>query len=152
MLKRLFTFILYLAPWFVTYLIPLNYDYYDKIKLPWFAPPNLFYIIAWTTIYILIAISVTCILDSYKFKDVSLTYKLSLLINYIFNQSYVLVFFGLKNNFLGFVSCVGTLLSLLFLINEVFGLKKSCIKYLVPYLLLSIFAVILSFSIYIMNL
>ncbi len=152
MLKRLFTFILILLPWFVTYLVPLNYDYYDQINLPWFAPPNLFYIIAWTIVYIFIAISVACLLNSYKLKDISLNYKLSLLINYVFNQSYVLVFFGLRSNFLGFVSCVGTFVSLVFLANETYNLKPKCVKYLIPYGLLSIFAVILSFTIYIINL
>ena len=152
MLKKLFTFILILAPWFITYLFPLDYDYYKQINLPWFAPPNLFYIIAWTAIYILVAISVVCLLESYKFKDIPLSYKLALLVNYIFNQSYVLVFFGLKNNFLGFASCVGTLVSLVFLANETYKLKPKCVKYLIPYGLLSIFAVVLSFTIYIINL
>ena len=152
MLKRGFTFILILLPWFITYLFPLDYDYYKQINLPGFAPPNLFYIISWTIIYILITISIMCLLSSYKIKDIPWSYKFSLLINYIFNQSYVLVFFGLKNNFLGFVSCVGTFVSLVFLVNEIYKLKPKCVKYLIPYGLLSIFAVILSFTIYIINL
>ncbi len=152
MLKRWFTFILILAPWFITYLFPLDYDYYKQINLPWFAPPNLFYIISWTIIYILITISIMCLLNSYKVKDIPWSYKISLLVNYIFNQSYVLVFFGLKNNFLGFVSCVGTFVSLVFLANETYKLKPKCVKYLIPYGLLSVFEVILSFTIYIINL
>ena len=73
-----------------------------------------------------------------KIKEINYSYKISLIINYLFNQSYILVAFGLKNNFLGFVSCVFTLVSLLFLMYEVYNLKKGCIKYLIPYLLLSL--------------
>ncbi len=152
MLKKILTFIICLLPWGIASLVPVDYNYYDEINLPWFAPPNLFYIIAWSLIYILIAISITCLLQSYKFKDIPCSYKITLIINYIFNQSYTLVFFGLKSNFLGFVSCLGTLISLLFLIVETRSLKESCVKYLIPYVLLSIFAVILSFTIYVINL
>ena len=43
-------------------------------------------------------------LFNYKFKDIPLSYKWTLIINYLFNQSFTLLFFGLKNNFLGFIS------------------------------------------------
>lgn len=150
-MKKIFTFIILLLPWFLVSLIPVDYNYYQVIKLPWFAPPTIFYSISWTIIYILIACSCVCLLDSYKIKDLPKTYRTTLLINYLFNQSYTLVFFGLHNNFLGFVSCCGTLLSTLFLANETYDLKPKCAKFLIPYILLSFFAVILSFTIYIMN-
>ena len=152
MLKKIFTFILCLAPWFLSSLVPVDYSYYKDINLPWFAPPTIFYSIAWTIIYILIAICITCLLQSYKFKELPLSYKITLLVNYLFNQSYILIFFGLKNNFLGFVSCLGTLISCLFLFTDTRNLKKNCSKFLIPYILLSIFAVILSFTIYVINL
>ena len=152
MLKKFFTFIICLFPWFIASIVPVDYSYYKEINLPFFAPPNIFYGIAWTIVYILIAISITSVLHSYKFKELPLSYKITLLINYLFNQSYTLVFFGLKNNFLGFVSCLGTLISCLFLYNETHNLKEKSAKYLIPYILLAIFAVILSFTIYVINL
>ena len=152
MLKKIFVFVICLFPWFVASFFPVDYGYYKEILLPWFAPPNIFYSIAWTTVYVLIAISVTNILHSYKFSEIPLSYKITLLINYLFNQSYTLVFFGLKSNFLGFVSCVGTFISTLFLIYETYNLKSKSIKYLIPYVLLDVFAVILSFTIYVINL
>ncbi len=151
MLKKIGIFLLILLPWFLAAIIPVDYSYYDVIQLPFFAPPRIFYGIAWTTIYILVAISVYGIVDSYSFKEIPLSYKITLLVNYLFNQSYTLVFFGLKSNFLGFVSCLGTLISCLFLIVETKALKEKSTKYLIPYVLLSLFAVILSFTIYIMN-
>lgn len=152
MLKKFFIFIICLLPWFLSAIVPVDYGYYKEINLPWFAPPNWFYGVAWTTVYILIAISIVCILHSYKFKEISLSYKVTLLVNYLFNQSYILVGFGLKNNFLGFVSCLGTLISCLFLMYETNNLKSKCTKYLIPYAVLATFATILSFTIYIINL
>lgn len=151
-MKRFFTFIIFLIPWFLGSIIAVDYSYYKDIILPGFAPPPIFYNISWTIIYILISISIICLLHSYTFKSIPKSYKITLLINYLFNQSYTLVFFGLKSNFLGFISCIGILLSTLFLINETYELKPKCCRYLIPYFLLSLFAVILSFTIYIMNL
>lgn len=150
-MKKFFTFIIILIPWFLGSIIPVDYSYYREINLPSFAPPTIFYNISWTIIYILISISIICLFDSYSFKTIPKTYKITLLINYLFNQSYTLVFFGLKSNFLGFISCVGTLISTLFLFNETYELKPKCCRYLIPYFLLSVVAVILSFTIYIMN-
>ena len=62
------------------------------------------------------------------------------------------VFFGLKSNFLGFCSCLGTFISCLFLYLETGNLNKKSTKFLIPYVLLSLFATILSLTIYVMNL
>jgi len=133
-------------------LVPLDYNYYKTINLPWFAPPTAFYGIVWTVTYILISISITCLLYSYRFKELPVSYKISLIVNYLFNQSYVLVFFGLKSNFLGFVSCLGTFISSMFLFYDTNILKDKCSKYLIFYIILALFASILSFTIYIINL
>ncbi len=151
MLKKIIIFILCLAPWFVNNIIPVDYNYLNTIKPPFFTPPKLFYPIAWSIIYLLIAISIYAIIINYKFKDIPKSYKLTLLINYLFNQSFTLLFFGLKNNFLGFISCLGTLISTLFLYEET-SLLDSKKKYLlIPYILLSVFAFILSLTIFLIN-
>ena len=151
MLKKIITFIICLAPWFFASIFPLDYDFYDKIQKPFFAPPRLFYPIAWTIIYILIAITIYQIIRSYKIKDIPKNYKITLLINYIFNQSYTLLFFGMKNLFLGFIACLGTLLSTLFLKEETSLMNNKISALLIPYIILSIFATILSLSIYLLN-
>lgn len=152
MIKKIFIFILCLLPWFLNNIIPVDYEYYSKINKPFFAPPTIFYPIAWTLIYTIIAITTYNIIISNKIKDIPTSYKITLLINYLFNQSYTLVFFGLKNNFLGFTSCLGTLLSALFLYEETSLLNNKISKLLYPYIALSLFATILSLSIYLLNL
>ena len=151
MLKKILIYILCLAPWFIINIIPLNYNYFNEIKTPFFTPPKLFYPIAWTIIYILISITIYSIITSYKFKEIPKSYKITLLINYLFNQSYTLVFFGLKNQFLGFISCLGTLISTLFLYEETSLLETKKKYLLIPYILLSIFATVLSATIFLIN-
>lgn len=150
MIKKISLFTLTLLPWFISSIIPLNYKYYDTINKPFFAPPKLFYPIAWTIMYILIAITIYTVLKNYKLKDIK-PYKITLLINYIFNQSYTLLFFGLNNPLLGFISCLGTLLSSLFLYEETSLLNSKISKLLYPYIILLVFATILSLSIYLLN-
>ena len=150
MLKKIIIYVLCLAPWFINTLIPLDYNYLYEIKTPFFTPPKLFYPIAWTIIYILISITTYNIFTTYK-KDTPKSYKITLLINYLFNQSYTLIFFGLNNQFLGFVSCLGTLISTLFLYEETSLLNHKKKYLLIPYILLSMFATILSVTIFLIN-
>lgn len=151
MLKYLFILIVCLFIWFFPVFVPVDYSYFQELSLPFFAPPPIFYGIAWTIIYILVSISMANIFSSYRFSEVSLSYKFTLIINYIFNHSFVFVFFGLRQNFLGFISCLGTFISCLFLYYETSKLKERSVKLLDPYILLSLFATVLSLTIYLMN-
>lgn len=152
MLKRISLFILFLLLWFLGYFIPIDYSYYKELTLPGFAPPSWFYGVGWTINYILLSISMSSIFSEYKFKDIPNSYKLSLIINYIFNQSFIILFFIIKSNFLGFVSCLGTFISSLFLYEESLELNKKSTQGLKLYVLFNIFATILSLSIYLLNL
>lgn len=151
MLKKVFIFTLCLLPWFLSSIIPVDYSYFDTLKLPFFCPPKAFYGIAWSLIYILLATSVYGIVTNYKFRDIPKSYKTSLAINYVLNQAYTLIFFGLKNNFLAFADCVSVFISCLFLYHETNSLREKSSKFLDPYVLLSLFASILSLTIYVMN-
>ena len=115
MFKKCVIYIFCLIPWFLSSIIKVDYNYFKEIKTPFFTPPQMFYPIAWTIVYILIAITIYKIIIAYKLKEIPISYKIILLINYIFNQSFTLLFFGLKNSFLGFISCLGTFISTLFL-------------------------------------
>ena len=152
MLKQIFLFIFCIGIWFIGFLFPLDYTYYQTLNLPSFAPPVIFFPIAWSITYFFIGISMYIILSSYPLSSISKSYKLSLILNYLFNQSFVIVFFGLKNNFLGFFTCIGTFITCLFLYQESFSLNKKSALALRPYILLSIFATVLSLSVYLLNL
>lgn len=150
-MKKVILFILCLIPWFFASLVPFNQEFYNSLILPFFTPPKPFYIIAWTITYIGIAISIYKIIVINRWKRIAKSYKTTLLINYLFNQSFQIVFFLLENTFLGFISCLGTFISSLFLYEETTNQEESASKYLNPYVLLSLFAAVLSATIYIIN-
>ena len=81
MIKKILIFILCLAPWFLNNLIPVDYNYFKEIITPSFTPPALFYGIAWTTIYILIAITIYNIVTTYKFKNIPNSIEFWLFLN-----------------------------------------------------------------------
>ena len=151
-MKAFFKFIIILLPWFLSSLIPIDKEFYNSLTLPFFTPPQMAYGIIWSIIYICISISIYQILNTYKIKDIPKSYKYTLLLNYIANQSFQPLFFLLKSPFLGFVSCILTFITSLFLYKETKDLKEKSAKYLIPYILFSIFATILSLSIYLLNL
>lgn len=150
-MKKLAIYILCLIPWLLTSLVPFNEDFYNSLTLPFFTPPKIFFPIAWIIVYILIAFSISKIIINYGLKKITKSYKKSLIINYIFNQSFSLVFFLLENTFLGFISSLGTFVTSLFLYNETNDLDEKSTKYLDPYVLLGLFATVLSLTIYILN-
>ena len=151
-MKAFFKFIIILLPWFLSSLIPIDKEFYNSLTLPFFTPPQMAYGIIWSIIYICISISIYQILNTYKIKDIPKSYKYTLLLNYIANQSFQPLFFLLKSPFLGFVSCIFTFITSLFLYKETKDLKEKSAKYLIPYILFSLFATILSLSIYLLNL
>ena len=151
-MKAFFKFIIILLPWFLSSLIPIDKEFYNSLTLPYFTPPQMAYGIIWSIIYICISISIYQILNTYKIKDIPKSYKYTLLLNYIANQSFQPLFFLLKSPFLGFVSCILTFITSLFLYKETKDLKEKSAKYLIPYILFSLFATILSLSIYLLNL
>ena len=151
-MKAFFKFIIILLPWFLSSLIPIDKEFYNSLTLPFFTPPQMAYGIIWSIIYICISISIYQILNTYKIKDIPKSYKYTLLLNYIANQSFQPLFFLLESPFLGFVSCILTFITSLFLYKETKDLKEKSAKYLIPYILFSLFATILSLSIYLLNL
>ena len=146
MLKNILKFVICLLPWFLSTLICSDYSFFNEINTPSFTILTFLFGIVWTIIYILIAISI-CLINNY-----SKEYKKDLAYNYIFNQLYPIVFFCFKNTFLGFIVCLLTLLTSLFLYYETKEINKFSSKFLIPYTLFLVYATILSASIYFINL
>ena len=145
--KKFLVYLLFLLPWFISNLIfKVDTAYYQSLDRPWFAPPPIIFGIVWPILYALIAYSV------YKtWSNSNSNYKIYLVINYIANQLYTLFFFVLKNNFLSLVDTIIILISSLYLYLETKNLNKDKAKYLIPYIIWNIFALILVFTIFITN-
>lgn len=151
-MKKVFLFIIILVPWFLSSLLFRDcLSYFDTINIPFFALPKQLYGIVWGILYILISVSIYKIYQNNRLKDVK-NYNLILLINYIFNQLYLFLFFCLKNPLLGLIDALLIFISSLYLYIETKELDKDSAKYLVAYIIFNIYASILSITIYFMNL
>lgn len=145
--KIFFKYLAFLLPWFLSALLFKNDStYYYSLNLPWFAPPPVIFAIVWPILYILIAYSV------YKTIPKSTSnYKIYLVINYLANQLFSFCFFTLKNNFLALVDVIIVLISSLYLYVETKLIDDDNKWYLIPYIIWNIFALILIFTIFIIN-
>lgn len=145
--KKLLKYILFLLPWFLSSILSSNkYNYYNSLNLPFFAPPKIIFPIVWFVLFILIAYSV------YKVYSMSdKTYKKVLFINYLSNQLFTILFFNLENLFLSFVDTVIVFMSSLYLYEATYNYDKAVSKYLIPYIIWNLFALILSLTITVMN-
>ncbi len=146
-MKKILKFALFLLPWFLSSLFMNNVGFYKTLNLPFFAPPTWLFPVAWTILYILIAISI------YKISEFGFTdnYKKYLILNYLLNQSFTIFFFNLKSITLGFISCILTLLTAYFLYDETKKIDKKTSYLLIPYLAWLVFASLLSTFILFMN-
>ena len=145
--KKILKFILYLLPWFISSIIfKIDSNYYKDLNLPFFAPPSYIFAIIWPILYLLISYTI------YKVIPFSNNnYKKALTINYISNQLYTFFFFTLKNNFLALIDTIIVLISSIYLYKETKNIDTKTSKYLIPYIIWNIFALILSLSITFMN-
>jgi tryptophan-rich sensory protein len=151
-MKKFFLFLLILLPWFLSgILFSSHFSFYEQLHLPFFALPKFLFLPVWTILYVCISISIFILLNQ-NFIKYEKEYKRALFYNYLFNQLFLFFFFTLKNCFLGFIDAVLILITSLFLYYETKELNKKAAYMLLPYIYFNIYAVILSLTIYFMNL
>ena len=146
-LKKIGFYLLCLIPWFISAIIfRSDTSYYNSLNLPFFAPPSFLFGIIWPILYFLVAYSIYRVWN-YSNKD----YKNILLINYISNQLFSFFFFTIKNNFLSFVDTIVVLVSSIYLYKKTKSMDEMASKYLIPYIVWNIFALLLIFFVFIKN-
>lgn len=150
-MKKLLLFLAVLLPWFLGGIFSMDSSFYQTLNLPSFAPKPIVFAVVWPILYLLIAISVYLIIREYGLKN-NKEYRNTLFINYLLNQLYPIAFFQIQSLFLSFLVTVLLTISTLFLYYETKSLNETSSKLLLPYLFWNLFALILSASIYFMNL
>lgn len=148
-MKKIILYISLLLPWFLSSIFSSCTSFFEEISLPFFALPKFLYGIVWLVLYFIITFSIYLVINKIKLSNKN--YNTSLIINYVFNQLYLPLFFCLKNPFLGLVISLGILISSLFLYNETKEIDKLASKLLIPYIIFMVYATILSISIYFLN-
>lgn len=151
MIKNIITFILIYLSWFIgSFLFPYNKEFYDMLSLPSFTLKPIFISISWIIIYFLITYSIykvkkkTNILSNHDYLYILIT-------SYLANQLFPFMFFYLRSPFFGFVMTSIVFISSIFLLIETKKIINKTSYILIPYIVYSFYALILSISILVMN-
>lgn len=121
--------------------------WYKFLNRPSFSPSNSIFGPVWTILYALMGISVYLIWSSKKAKKPLLLFWVHL----FFNATWSIMFFGLRNPFLGLVNILILWLLILIVIYKFWEINKISAILLLPYLIWVSFATILNFSILVLN-
>ena len=121
--------------------------WYSEIILPSFNPPSWVFAPVWTTLYLLMAISIWKIwINSFNTKILKIYF-----IHLIFNSTWSIVFFGFHLIGLALVNLIIILLFIIFLMKEYLIIDKISFYLMIPYLAWSSYALILNSSIFLLN-
>jgi benzodiazapine receptor len=134
-----------------TFTRPEIKGWYATLNKPSFTPPNWAFPVAWTTLYILIAIAAYMV---WKLRDGSSTYKTAVIIYIVqlaLNFSWSIVFFGMHQMMGALVVIVGLLVAIILNISWFNRFSKIAAWLLVPYLLWVCYATLLNISICVLN-
>jgi translocator protein len=133
---------------FTTPAIP---TWYESLKKPFFSPPNWIFGPVWVSLYLLMGISLFVI---WQRRENHLQAKKGLILFFaqlVLNAFWSVAFFGLRSPLLGLIDIVLLWLAILLTIKSLFGISKTAALLLLPYILWVSFAVLLNFSLWILN-
>lgn len=126
-------------------------SWYAYLNKPSFNPPNWIFGPVWTTLYILMGVSLYLIWQKgLKDKYIRKSFKI-FIIQLIFNSLWSVVFFGMQSPGLALFIIIVLWSLILTLIIRFYKIKKIAAYLLIPYILWVSFASILNFSIWILN-
>lgn len=151
-MKKILKFLLILIPWFIGGIIfKTDVPFYKYLNKPSFAPNPIIFAIVWPILYILISISIYIIYKNNNHKDIS-EYNKALLVNYFSNQVFSFFFFTIKSPFLALIDTFIIFITSLFMYYESKKIDRKSYKFLIPYVIWNIFALILITSVFFLNL
>jgi benzodiazapine receptor len=137
----------FLGSLFTAPAIPTWYKTLDK---PFFSPPNWIFSPVWISLFILMGISLFMVWR----KQEQPRFKVALIfffVQLIFNILWSAAFFGLRSPLLGLIEIVLLWAAILLTIQHFLRISKMAGLLLLPYILWVSFAVVLNFSLWILN-
>lgn len=127
-------------------------SWYDNLNQPLLTPPDFVFGLAWTVIYIFVALSVIIFWNKALPRDIRFWFTIWLLVlNGVLNVLWSFLFFGEHLPGASLVCLVGIWLSLVGLVYLMWSSVKKSAYLLLPYLLWVTFAGYLNYSIWILN-
>lgn len=148
---KLLKFILFFIPFLISGFI-FKYDstFYSNLSKPSFTLPSVFFSIFWIIIFILICITIVIVSSKesiFKNKD----YFYSLLSVYFSIYAFNIMFWFLKSPIFGFILSICTFITSIIFYKETKRIINKSSLLLLPFILQTIYAVILSGFIFFMN-
>ncbi len=126
-------------------------SWYATLNKPFFSPPNFIFAPVWTTLYILMGISLFLVYQKgLKKKAVRIAvsfFMLQLLLNFLWS----VVFFGLHAPLLALIEIILLWFAIFLTILRFNNISKLAAKMLIPYILWVSFATVLNLSIVLLN-
>ena len=122
---------------------------YDDLNLPFFAPPSWLFGVVWPILYVLMGISIFLVMkDNFDLKRKEF---IIFMVQLVANCLWPIAFFTWKLFLFAAVWLAGLVILIVWMIGIFYKDNKWAGYLNVPYLLWSIFATILNFSIFFMN-
>ena len=155
MLKNKFlTFLLFLAITFSALLIgglatiTFKEPWYSLLNKPSFNPPDWIFGPVWTTLYTLMTVAIWLYWHT-KNRDMNTVYIY--FIHLVFNTTWSVVFFVFHNILFALINLLVIIFFIIVLILKYKDINKVSYYLMIPYLLWSCYALILNFSLLILN-
>ncbi len=129
---------------------PAITSWYENLKKPAFRPPNWLFAPVWTTLFLLMGISLYLIWS----KGINKKTQIALIafgVQLVLNILWSVFFFGLKNPLLAFLEIIILWLAIFINIIYFYRIEKIAAILLIPYILWVSFAAFLNFLIYKLN-
>lgn len=128
-----------------------NYEWYQHLIKPSWAPPSWLFGPVWTVLYIIIIISFGTVFYKIFTGELPKILLLPFVLNIIFNLIYTPIQFGLKNNYLATLDILLVLGTLIWLMIAIYPHIKWVALINIPYLLWVSFATVLQITITYLN-
>ena len=128
-----------------------NYQWYQQLTKPSWAPPAYLFGPVWTFLYVLIAVSFGKVFLMAWQKQVGLLVVLPFILNLIFNLAFTPIQFGLKNNYLAALDILLVLGTLIWAMLAIFPYARWITYIQTPYLLWVLFATVLQLTVTYLN-
>ncbi|MGV8141754.1 MAG: TspO/MBR family protein [Candidatus Woesearchaeota archaeon] len=122
-------------------------SWYSQIVKPSFNPPNWIFGPVWTTLYILMGISLYLAIKNKVGKNAIIIFAAQLILNTL----WTIIFFGMQNPLLAFVEIILLWITILMTIILFYKKSKVAAYLMIPYILWVTFASVLTLSIHLLN-
>jgi translocator protein len=128
-----------------------NYNWYQQLSKPSWAPPSWLFGPVWTVLYAIIAVTFGYVGYLFFKRQIPFIVFLPFILNLIFNLSFIPIQFGLKNNYLAALDIILILATLVWALISIYPHVRWIAYANIPYLLWVFFAAILQITITFMN-